>query len=241
MKQIIKPFKGNYPITQPYGVRVDYMRCGYHTGVDWALPDNTPVYSASEGRIILSYKWQLTGYGREIRIQREDGLITQYAHLSKIFVKTGDKVRKGDIIGRSGHSGYCISLHGGTGAHLHFGTMFNRQWFNPLKILKETSLDLEKKINYNERKKGMSRREWWSKITGRPKTEAPFSLKKKKIEIKKVKKIEKYEVKRGDTLSGIAILKFGNAEKWEKIFKDNRDILDDPNLIRPGQVLKIIK
>ncbi len=241
MKQImIKPFKGNYPITQPYGVRVDYMRCGYHTGIDYALPTGTPIYSASEGRVILSYSWKLTGYGREIRIQRDDGLITQYAHLSKIYVKTGQLVKQGDLIGKSGHSGHCISLHGGTGAHLHFGTMFNHKWFNPASILKNSSLNLQTKIDYTKRKKGMSRREWWSKITGLPKTEAPFS-KKKKIEIKKEEKIEKYEVKRGDSLTLIAEKELGNIEKWKQIFKDNRDIIDDPNLIRPGQILKLKK
>ncbi len=242
MEQINKPFLGKYRITQPFGVRVNYMRCGYHTGVDWALPTGTPIYSASSGRVIMSAKWQIVGYGREIRIQREDGLITQYAHLSKIFVKTGEKVEAGELIGKSGHSGYCISLHGGTGAHLHFGTMYNHRWFNPLTIINKTSLNLgdikkEVKIDYTKRPKGTSHREWWAFLTGRKKQEYPGE---KKIEVKEKKEVKNYEVQRGDTLSSIAQKEFGEAREWKKIFDDNRDIIDDPDLIRPGQVLKII-
>lgn len=237
MKQINKPFLGKFRITQSYGVKVNYMRCGYHTGIDYALPTGTPLYSAISGRIIMANNWQLTGYGREIRIQRlSDGLITQYAHLSKVFVKTGEIVKAGTLIGNSGHSGHCISMHGGTGAHLHFGTMFNEKWFDPLKILKNNSLKLETKINYNERPRGTSHREWWAMITGNKKENY-----QKKIKVEEYKEIKEYTVKRGDTLSAIARKEFGTATKWEKIYEDNKKIIDNPDIIRPGQVLKIIK
>jgi len=48
-----------------------------------------------------------------------------------------------------------------------------------------------------------------------------------------------YTVKSGDTLSGIAKELYGHGNKWHAIFDANRDILDDPDLIKPGQVLKI--
>lgn len=48
-----------------------------------------------------------------------------------------------------------------------------------------------------------------------------------------------YEVKKGDTLSHIAKAKYGRASKWKAIYDANRDQLDDPDRIQPGQVLKI--
>ena len=48
-----------------------------------------------------------------------------------------------------------------------------------------------------------------------------------------------YTVKSGDTLSGIAKELYGHANKWHAIFDANRDVLDNPDLIKPGQVLKI--
>jgi nucleoid-associated protein YgaU len=48
-----------------------------------------------------------------------------------------------------------------------------------------------------------------------------------------------YEVKAGDTLSSIARLVLGNAQRWQELYEANKDVIDDPNVIQPGMVLRI--
>jgi len=48
-----------------------------------------------------------------------------------------------------------------------------------------------------------------------------------------------YEVKAGDTLSSIARLVLGNAQRWQELYEANKDVIDDPNVVQPGMVLRI--
>ncbi len=97
----------------------------YHYGIDFAVPKGTPVYAADGGIVINAYTVEQTAgtsswsYGTFILIQHvsDDGKIdmrTIYAHLSKLSVKVGDVVTKGQLIGYSGATGNV------TGPHLHF-------------------------------------------------------------------------------------------------------------------------
>ena len=97
----------------------------YHYGIDFAVPQGTPVYAADGGVVLEAYTAeQVAGtsswsYGTFILLQHvsENGAInmrTIYAHLSKLAVKAGDTVTKGQIIGYSGATGNV------TGPHLHF-------------------------------------------------------------------------------------------------------------------------
>ncbi|MBO4217686.1 MAG: peptidoglycan DD-metalloendopeptidase family protein [Clostridia bacterium] len=97
----------------------------YHYGIDFAVPQGTPIYAADGGIVINAYTVEQTAgtsswsYGTFILIQHvsDDGRIdmrTIYAHLSKLSVKVGDVVMKGQLIGYSGATGNV------TGPHLHF-------------------------------------------------------------------------------------------------------------------------
>lgn len=109
--QLIKPFNGNYPVTQHFGDTFTDPKG--HKGIDYALPLGTPVLAAADG-IVEKAGVDNTGYGNVIIIRHlwTDG--TVYAHLRNWAVQVGQKVKAGDIIGFSGNSGNS------TGPHLHF-------------------------------------------------------------------------------------------------------------------------
>lgn len=99
----------------------------YHKGVDWATPTGTSVY-ASCGGTVSKAGWG-SGYGYVVYIDHEDGRQTRYGHLSKVLVKSGQKVKQGERIALSGSTGIS------TGPHLHFEILINGSQVNPLKYL----------------------------------------------------------------------------------------------------------
>ena len=109
--QLIKPFKGDYPITQRFGETFTDPKG--HKGIDYALPLGTPVLAAADG-IVERAGVDNTGDGNVIIIRHlwTDG--TVYAHLRNWSVQVGQKVKAGEIIGYSGNTGNS------TGPHLHF-------------------------------------------------------------------------------------------------------------------------
>ncbi|MGL5206347.1 MAG: peptidoglycan DD-metalloendopeptidase family protein [Acidaminococcaceae bacterium] len=116
-------------ISSRYGYRYDPFGYGgdYHPGIDIAANYGDPVYASAAGDIEQA-GWN-GGYGRYVRISHGNGYETAYAHMSAIAVNSGEGVKKGDIIGYVGSSGYS------TGPHLHFEVLSNGQTVNPLKIL----------------------------------------------------------------------------------------------------------
>lgn len=109
--QLIKPFNGNYPVTQHFGDTFTDPKG--HKGIDYALPLGTPVLAAADG-IVEKAGVDNTGYGNVIIIRHlwTDG--TVYAHLRNWSVQVGQKVKAGEVIGYSGNTGNS------TGPHLHF-------------------------------------------------------------------------------------------------------------------------
>ncbi|MFF8828676.1 peptidoglycan DD-metalloendopeptidase family protein [Streptomyces sp. NPDC015131] len=85
---------------------------GYHTGVDFAVPTGTSVKAVASGRVV-SAGWG-GSYGYQVVIRHEDGKYSQYAHLSALTVREGQRVTGGQRIARSGSTGNS------TGPHLHF-------------------------------------------------------------------------------------------------------------------------
>ncbi len=94
-----------------------YVRTqGLHrtNAIDMAAPVGTPIYAAASGRVIIArYGWN-GGYGNYVVIQHPNGTKTLYAHASKLYVKTGQKVKRGQRIAAVGSTGHS------TGPHLHF-------------------------------------------------------------------------------------------------------------------------
>lgn len=97
-----------------YGRRTDpiYGTTKFHEGMDFACNVGTPVYATGDGRITAA-TWH-SGYGQHIDISHGYGYTTRYAHLSKLAVKPGQQVKRGDLIGYSGNTGKS------TGPHLHY-------------------------------------------------------------------------------------------------------------------------
>jgi len=122
------PIQGR--ITSPYGNRKSPFtgRPEFHNGLDIASRSGTPVAAAATGTVQFS-GWK-AGYGEFITISHGYNFSTGYGHLSKILVKQGEKVQKGDIIGRVGSTGRS------TGPHLHLEILVNGQTVDPLTYLK---------------------------------------------------------------------------------------------------------
>ncbi len=101
----------------------------YHLALDIANPSQPPVIAAGEGKVVL-VEYQNYGYGRHVIISHADGLSTLYGHLAEIYVKNGDTVSRGQVIGKMGSTGRS------TGTHLHFEVRKNGTIVNPLSFLK---------------------------------------------------------------------------------------------------------
>ena len=105
-----QPFIGEWPITQGYGEKIT---SGFHTGIDYGAPMGTEILASADGEV-MSAGWDTTGYGLCVIIKHTSDRSTLYAHLSKIYVSKGEKVKQSQPIGLSGKSGNS------TGPHLHF-------------------------------------------------------------------------------------------------------------------------
>ncbi|MFC8015238.1 transglycosylase family protein [Streptomyces cinereoruber] len=85
---------------------------GFHTGVDFPVPEGTAVKAVAEGTVVAA--GSQGAYGNAVIIQHDDGYFTLAAHLSDVLVQEGDRVLPGQHIGHSGNTGNS------TGPHLHF-------------------------------------------------------------------------------------------------------------------------
>lgn len=99
-----------------------------HTGLDISGSTGDPVRAAESGEVL--YAGWLRGYGQVIILDHGRDLTTVYAHLSKIEVNEGEKVSRGEQIGRVGSTGIA------TGPHLHFEVRVNGKAVNPMGYLK---------------------------------------------------------------------------------------------------------
>ncbi|MCS7019207.1 MAG: peptidoglycan DD-metalloendopeptidase family protein [Cytophagales bacterium] len=109
-----------------YGMRMHpiYKVRKFHSGCDFAAPTGTPVYATGEGIVRMAdYDG---GYGKCIEIDHGFGFVTKYAHLSAYTVKVGQRVKRGQMIGRVGSTGTSVS------PHLHYEVIKNGQKVNPL-------------------------------------------------------------------------------------------------------------
>ena len=108
-----QPVRGGR-ITSGFGYRMHpILGFGrFHDGLDIGAHWGSPVFAAADG-LVTGAGWS-GGYGRQVRLAHSDGVMTSYAHLSRILTVPGSRVRRGQLIGLVGSSGFS------TGAHLHF-------------------------------------------------------------------------------------------------------------------------
>lgn len=114
-------------LTAPYGTLIHpfYKSLVSHQGVDYTIPVGSRVFATADGKV-KEVKTSKTTSGRYIIIDHGGGYETQYSHLSRIDVKKGNKVKRGDIIGLTGNSGLSLS------PHLHYEVRFNGMRVDPI-------------------------------------------------------------------------------------------------------------
>jgi murein DD-endopeptidase MepM/ murein hydrolase activator NlpD len=107
------------PVANPrksssFGRRIDPFRkrAAYHSGVDFRASTGTTVMATADGQVLRAGR--VGGYGNLVELRHAHGLTTRYGHLSKILVKAGQSVKRGDVIGKVGSTGRS------TGPHLHY-------------------------------------------------------------------------------------------------------------------------
>lgn len=100
----------------------------FHTGLDFAANIGTPIYATGDGKIekVVSSRH---GYGKQIMINHGFGYKTRYAHMSKFVVKSGQTVKRGELIGYVGNTGSS------TGPHLHYEVLKNGRHINPINFI----------------------------------------------------------------------------------------------------------
>lgn len=110
-----------------FGWRTDpiYKMPKFHAGMDFAAPIGTEIYATGDGTVMRADA-QAAGYGNHIRIDHGYGYMTLYGHLSRVKVRPGQKVKRGEVIGYVGNTGKS------TGPHLHYEVVKNGENQNPI-------------------------------------------------------------------------------------------------------------
>ncbi|MDP3086974.1 MAG: M23 family metallopeptidase [Methylotenera sp.] len=112
-----------------YGWRIDPFNGNkaFHEGLDFSADSGVSIYAAAGG--IVTSAEQTPDYGKIVKIEHGSGLETRYAHASKLLVKVGDRVEKGQIVAEVGNTGRS------TGPHLHYEIRLNGNALDPRKYL----------------------------------------------------------------------------------------------------------
>ena len=121
----IRPVNGGF-LNSSFGYRqdpIDDIR-RFHQGQDITVPTGTPIFAPADGVVKRAY--YIGGFGNHIKLKHSSGYSTTYAHLSKIFVRHGQKIKRGDIIGETGNTGRS------TAPHLHYEVHYRGTPKNPL-------------------------------------------------------------------------------------------------------------
>lgn len=240
---------GKCEVSQKYkGARhngIDLVGAGYTLDYVVAHSDGTVVGVVSNCNRNTSKTGERI-YGNYIKIKHENGMFTFYAHLKygSVAVSLNQRVTKGQVLGYMGNTGYSF------GAHLHFEVRnANNVQIDPThyvseEIVKEEPKEVQIEGRYIVKsgdtlsgiasKYGTTYQEL-ARINNIANPNVIYPGQVIKINGGTAEKI--YTIKSGDTLSGIAN-KYGTT--WQKLYEKNKSVIgNDPNLINPGQVLKI--
>lgn len=119
-----KPVRAAVRMSSPFGPRWGRM----HEGQDMAGSLGTDIRATADGTVVFAGRQ--SGYGNLVKIRHQFGIETRYAHLSRIGVKVGQKVSRGDLIGAMGNTGRS------TGTHLHYEIRVNGRPLDPMTYIK---------------------------------------------------------------------------------------------------------
>ena len=127
-------------------------RIAPHNGTDWAVPAGTPIQSTGDGTVIMTRKHPYAG--NYVVIEHSSKYKTRYLHLSKITVKKGQKVSRGQKIGLSGKTGRV------TGPHLHYELIVHGRPVNAM----TARIPIANKLSDEEKKRFLKRRDEFEKL-----------------------------------------------------------------------------
>ena len=110
-----------------YGYRIDpfIKKRTMHWGMDFSAITGTPIYATGDGRISRADA-RAVGFGNHVRIDHGFGYVSIYAHMDKIIVKRGNRVKRGDLIGYVGNTGRSVA------PHLHYEIVKDSRKINPI-------------------------------------------------------------------------------------------------------------
>jgi murein DD-endopeptidase MepM/ murein hydrolase activator NlpD len=126
------PLAGDPAITAPFGIRRSYgggPASSYHGGLDYSVPEGTPVYCPAPGTVVLAEALQVRGGA--VIVDHGRGVMSAYWHLSEIKVAVGQRVERGSVLGAVGTTGLS------TGAHLHWELRVMGIQVDPLQWVRE--------------------------------------------------------------------------------------------------------
>lgn len=120
---------GTHVVTSKFGYRKSPFTSArsFHSGLDVSAKIGTPIVSTGAGKVIQS-GWK-GDYGYMITVDHGYGVVTRYAHCSKLLKQVGDKVEKGEVIAQVGNTGRS------TGPHVHYEVLLNGVFVNPEKYI----------------------------------------------------------------------------------------------------------
>lgn len=120
----------NYHISSRFGWRTDPVFGGSegHAGLDIAMRRGSPVYVTGDG-VVEEATFNIGGYGRMVTVDHGFGYKTRYAHLNRMYVHEGQRVKRGMLIGTVGNTGKS------TGPHLHYEVRYRGAPVNPMNFM----------------------------------------------------------------------------------------------------------
>lgn len=120
------------PVGSGFGFRSDPFsgRAALHSGLDFPAEMGKPIMAAAGGVVISTEP--NPSYGNQVEIDHGNGLVTRYAHASKVMVRAGDVIKRGQVIAQVGNSGRS------TGPHLHFEVLVDGVPQDPARFLGAT-------------------------------------------------------------------------------------------------------
>ena len=128
----VMPVKDGW-FSSNFGWRIDPFtgKEAMHEGVDFVVPMGTAIYASAGG--VVAYAGMHPQFGNLVEIDHGNGVITRYAHNSKVLVQVGQMVRRGQKISLSGATGRA------TGPHMHFEVRYKGVAQNPVRFLKDAA------------------------------------------------------------------------------------------------------
>lgn len=115
-----------------FGYRADPFtgKRDFHPGIDLSAPKGNKVVATADGVVLVAGR--MVGLGNAVKIQHRFGIVTRYGHLSRVAVKKGQQVQKGDVIGFVGSTGRA------TGSHVHYEVRLNGRPLDPARFFRES-------------------------------------------------------------------------------------------------------